>query len=535
MESLIPSRDFYVVNYPAIVQNDDRAILSLGGITGISKTFNSSSRRLRLTFRPDMFLCKPVFGDPSPSTALVIRARRLRNKRTGEEKVQAEILGIIPRTYSFTAMISSPRFGDLTACSFFPTALVGLMDFQYGPYEKPPSEQCSSSGNLDRFSVFYEKLLVREPTRSLDVHLNSDAPLCVPPILFTRLDQPLAYCFSSRFRTNDYVELDSQSHNHPYHRKERKSYAMFVSFNEPTPMAAHPAALETISSLPPASRKLAHEIEKLFRKRPAWTRSALLHGLRHLRIRDSSIKLILPAFAYYMPNGPWGRVWIRFGYDPRADPASRIYQTVDFRVRAPRLQSKLKLAGRRPRVADRENSDGSGSETSCFRFNRNSWPDARQILYQITDIDVPEVIEMLAAPVPRSKCDPVEGWMPDKHQRTIRESITRCLEAWVAQEEESAAMQKASTTQENKTEEPEDNDLDGNGSVDATPNCRTLPGEKIGLEIGSWKAAVLLYAMNVLMTTSTNAMHYAGSCSTALNVEHCLSKLHTAVYNDCVL
>uniref|UniRef100_A0A183SG65 Elongator complex protein 2 n=1 Tax=Schistocephalus solidus TaxID=70667 RepID=A0A183SG65_SCHSO len=443
-----------------------------------------------LTFRPEMLLSKPVFGDPSPSTALVVRARRLRNKRTGEEKVQAEILGIIPRTYSFNA----------------------LMDFQYGPFEKIPPEQCSSFGKSDQFRVFYDKLLVREPTRSLDLHLNNDVPLCVPPILFTRLDQPLTYCFSSRFRTNEYIELDSHNHNHPYHRKERKSYAMFVNFNEPTPMTAHPAALEAISSLPPQSRKLAHEIEKLFRKRPAWTRSALLHGLRHLRIRDSSIKLILPAFGYYMPNGPWGRVWVRFGYDPRTEPTSRIYQTVDYRVRSPRLQSKLRLYGRRPRVADREDSDCSGSEvelhaevggdlgavasttgkdlhfvhpssksTSCFRFNRNSWPDARQILYQITDIDVPEVVEMLAAPVPRSKCDPVEGWMPEKHQKIIRESITRCLDTWLAMEEESSSRQKEFTIQETvvsqkeKTEKVEDNGLEENHGVDATP----IPSESL--------------------------------------------------------
>ncbi|KAL7063751.1 hypothetical protein AAHC03_0559 [Spirometra sp. Aus1] len=484
MECSLPSRDFYVVNYPAIVQNDDRAIQSLGGITGISKTFNSSSRRLKLTFRPDMLLSKPVFGDPSPSTALVVRARRLRNKRTGEEKVQAEILGIIPRTYSFN----------------------GLMDFQYGPFEKLPPEQCNIPGKSDQFRVFYDKLIVREPTRSLDLHLDNDAPLCVPPILFTRLDQPLAYCFSSRFRTNEYIELDSQSQNHPYHRKERKSYAMFVNFNEPTPMAAHPGALEAISNLPAPSRKLAHDIEKLFRKRPAWTRSALLYGLRHLHARDSSMKLILPAFAYYMPNGPWSRVWIRFGYDPRADPSSRIYQTVDYRVRSPRLQTKLRLSGRRPRVADRGDSDCSGSDvdlapdgggdltaavsntgrdqhsvhpssksTSSFRFNRSSWPDARQILYQLTDIDVPEVVEMLAAPVPRSKCDPVEGWMPDKHQKTIRESITRCLDAWLALEEEAtdtkeiSSVRETAIAQEDKTEEAEKDDLDGNRDINVTP------------------------------------------------------------------
>ncbi len=43
------------------------------------QTFNSITRRLRLTFRPEMVFAKPVYGDPSPSTALVIRAKQLRN------------------------------------------------------------------------------------------------------------------------------------------------------------------------------------------------------------------------------------------------------------------------------------------------------------------------------------------------------------------------------------------------------------------------------------------------------------------------
>lgn len=33
-------------------------------------------------------------------------------------------------------------------------------------------------------------------------------------------------------------------------------------------------------------------------------------------------------YAFYIVSGPWGRLWCRFGYDPRLDSFSKQYQTV---------------------------------------------------------------------------------------------------------------------------------------------------------------------------------------------------------------
>lgn len=46
-------------------------------------------------------------------------------------------------------------------------------------------------------------------------------------------------------------------------RKERKSYAVFVSFGDPTPPAAHPGAIQAVTSLCTQTRKLAHDVEKV--------------------------------------------------------------------------------------------------------------------------------------------------------------------------------------------------------------------------------------------------------------------------------
>lgn len=99
-----------------------------------------------------------------------------------------------------------------------------MADFQYGPFEKISTNSEGQSSNEansteDKFRVFYDQLLVKEPSRVLDTYMKTpDMPLYLPPLLFTRLDQPTMYCFSSRFRMNQYVELEQNSQQHPYRK-----------------------------------------------------------------------------------------------------------------------------------------------------------------------------------------------------------------------------------------------------------------------------------------------------------------------------
>ena len=62
--------------------------------------------------------------------------------------------------------------------------------------------------------------------------------------------------------------------------------------------------------------------------RPAWHTNALS---AKLNVSSSRLLEVLPAVAYRMMNGPWGKLWIRYGVDPRTDPFYRVYQSIDFR------------------------------------------------------------------------------------------------------------------------------------------------------------------------------------------------------------
>ena len=70
---------------------------------------------------------------------------------------------------------------------------------------------------------------------------------------------------------------------------------------------------------------------QLFKERPVWTKAGLQVNIE--ATYRQYIKFLLPMVAFYFTNGAWKSLWCKLGYDPRTVPASKVYQTVDFRIR----------------------------------------------------------------------------------------------------------------------------------------------------------------------------------------------------------
>ncbi|BAD73738.1 transcription factor-like protein [Oryza sativa Japonica Group] len=87
---------------------------------------------------------------------------------------------------------------------------------------------------------------------------------------------------------------------------------------------------------------------KMFDERPVWPRQSLYECLIDdgLQISQSQFKRLLFRAGYYFSTGPFGKFWIRRGYDPRKDPDSRMFQRIDFRM-PPELRN-LPRKERRP-------------------------------------------------------------------------------------------------------------------------------------------------------------------------------------------
>ncbi len=94
-------------------------------------------------------------------------------------------------------------------------------------------------------------------------------------------------------------------------------------------------------------KKCISELDKLFKDRTCYLKSVLLYITDYT---PALLKECLPYVAYYFTTGPWRSCWVRYGYDPRKDPKSKIYQMIDYRLRY-YAEPEINLVKPKPRSA----------------------------------------------------------------------------------------------------------------------------------------------------------------------------------------
>ncbi|KAH8871553.1 Elongator complex protein 2 [Schistosoma japonicum] len=374
MDLTFPDKVFYGVEFPAVVNNVDAAIEMLGGLCQISEVFADDKRRLNLSFRPHMVYAKPACGDGRSSNSFIMRVQRFRNKVTGELKLVPVILGRVSRVYKFDAMA----------------------DFQFGPFERVTTTAEGPKCTPPNYRIFYNDLIIKDPTTMIDSYLSRDVPLYLPPVLFSRQDTPIMYNFAPRYRTTEYIQLEEKGHNLPVSRKARPTFGYLVNLDDITPTSPRPGAVQRVINLGLLAVPVKEAIQKLFDERPIWMRPALAYHMP-ADTRLVYFDQILPSIAYYMVRGPWSRAWIRYGYDPRKDPESRRYQVTD------------------------------------YHFGPNNWPTTHQVRYCLSDIEIPEVQAMLQEVPDRTEIDPVDGWLPPGGIKRIRDLLGQYLKKWISE------------------------------------------------------------------------------------------------------
>ncbi|KAK1934703.1 hypothetical protein X943_000200 [Babesia divergens] len=97
-----------------------------------------------------------------------------------------------------------------------------------------------------------------------------------------------------------------------------------------SPLLACPGNTRLPHISPCEDAALIAALEELFNRRPVWLRSSMDE---HLPITFSSWKkrIAFSRTCYLFSDGPWRGCVCKLGYDPRSDPASRIYQIIDYR------------------------------------------------------------------------------------------------------------------------------------------------------------------------------------------------------------
>ena len=299
------------VEYPGIVNNVNQMLTTLNGISAVEHTFNNANDRLELKFRPEDPYSHPTYGDRVSINSLFVKFIR-RKKKDGSIEFETKLIGVVDTCYRFKSMA----------------------DFQY----LPMTREKQSDGNLGYVSIV-DKLIPKDPfnvdmSDMTDRRFDPNAPLFILPTLFSRFDSPMDYFFKNDTKHRDVnfrKELEKQESLSIIGRtrKSRSILATLLNWSEITPQEPSPQVMVSLNEIT-TNDQLFKRLVKCFEERPVWSRNALVGRLSCER---ADIKFMLPKIAYYFVNGPFRCMWIRFGYDPRVQKDSKVYQTLDFRVK----------------------------------------------------------------------------------------------------------------------------------------------------------------------------------------------------------
>ncbi|KAM9820490.1 general transcription factor 3C polypeptide 5 [Neosynchiropus ocellatus] len=419
----LKDRRLVCVEYPGVVRNEDVMLQTLGGEQTLSSMFSNPNRRLELRFRPKDPFCHPLCGNRFPSSNLLLKVRRrVRKNDPKNVKIHMDFLGVIGTTYKFQ----------------------GMADFQCLAVHSENGKETS----------LYDKIVLRKSENK--EFFEQPYPSFLPPATFSRLDSPVDYYYRPDVIIKQVMPNSKSVIG--LNRARRPHNAIFVTFNETSiPSQCLEAAKKNWIriSLKEGDRLAEENLRQMFESRPIWSRNAVK---ANINIHPEKLKLLLPVVAYYMVTGPWRSLWVRLGYDPRKTTQSKMYQMLDFRIRcstkhgyslsdlpvkpkrsalnynlsitfnktAPPPASLTELPAQTP--PSTSEAVTYQLKDSSYIFQENMLPPHRQMFYQLCDLHVDSVRELINRnDGSESVCDERDGWCVIGTTDLLREIISNMV------------------------------------------------------------------------------------------------------------
>ncbi|CAL5035222.1 unnamed protein product [Urochloa decumbens] len=170
---------------------------------------------------------------------------------------------------------------------------------------------------------------------------------------------------------------------------------------------------------------------KLFDERPVWPRQSLYERLQDdgVHVSQNQFKRLLFRAGYYFSTGPFGKFWIRRGYDPRKDPDSRIYQRIDFRV-PPELRNLLR-------------TKDSGPQKWAEMCKLEVMPSQSFIFLQLFELKDDFIQEEIQKPSYQSMCSRFTGWFSKPMMKTLRLQVSIRFLSLLPSEEAKSLLRNA--------------------------------------------------------------------------------------------
>ncbi|KAK6034291.1 vesicle transport v-SNARE protein [Cooperia oncophora] len=297
----LPQTEFVVIQYPGVIKNLDRALDTLGGLAKISQN-HFASQALELRHTPENPYTSASVSEKKLDSTVTSGTLRLvmqfRRRKKKPDVIETTCLGLVNVLYTFETMC----------------------DFQYLPLKKRQEGE--------GFDDLIPRLIPRDLPSALCWWDRPDSypgytPLFLPPYQFSRYNTPSTkmLCRESDFTLEKIRKRTGHGQNL---RLERKALSVTVQANDPFPVA--PTEEAVLDADFRCKNEEPHRmLAALFRERPMWTRNAIAYKTG---LDENLLKTLLQKYAFYIQSGPWGRLWCKFGYDPRTDPESMLYQTL---------------------------------------------------------------------------------------------------------------------------------------------------------------------------------------------------------------
>ncbi|CAB3403678.1 unnamed protein product [Caenorhabditis bovis] len=391
------AKKIILIQYPGIIKNVNAALETLGGLSQITSKYHKNLP-LELRHNPTNPYSSCISSErkdqeniSSGTMHLVIKVKRRKKK---PEVIKTEIIGLVNSIFSFQSMA----------------------DFQYLPMKKRP--------HSDGYEDLLPSLIPTDMAHALNWWQNFDrpTPLFLPPFQFSRFLTP-----STKILMREYEYMDKKRSAMigvgQNMRSERKALTISVNATDEFPQQPRPEAIEE------AEHRCKHEephriIKNLFEERPMWTRMAISCKTG---LDEGLLKGILHMYAFYIQSGPWGRLWCKFGYDPRTTKESMRYQTsmVTFRQhdRIPERQRLKAGTGDGPGGTNCDVIVGKSSEIIGYEYIKGTLPKVRQMWYSLMDIHLEEVEELLRQDFSEPVNVARDGWIPAEAIEAVRIAI----------------------------------------------------------------------------------------------------------------
>ena len=457
LQSLYALPTVLSIEYPGIVQDTDAALEKFKGKQLIQQcwykpreTLHQNSRRpnpnakLHLYFRPNDLSSHPLVSDDSNDNAMktiYVIGRRYRKKLpdgTFKFKNKYEFLGISPFTYKFS----------------------NLADFQFLPI--------NSKGKLIQDLDGLSLQTCKPPEFFLE---DSDPNLVAYPAAFSRFTRPdYKYQWSnvgsgenkSKKKKDTTVDKIEDSKTKTIRKKRAIDFGQcsVATYNE----LARPSADDIsnfIKKSPIKNQVLMDKLKKIFEKRPIWLFRAIEVQLSEYS--NDTLKQALPYVSFSFTDGPWQRSRCAYDFDPFSKlnrEKALPLQVTDLRMTPERFpiseDDRAKIDGlygsdkskeryshslatlrKDDVVSDLQKSEALRIAESFYIYRENMIPLTTQVYYQLIDIELDSVKDILKNEKRSNSVDPRLGWFADpqfmtKIRKFVKQSVENKIKADIA-------------------------------------------------------------------------------------------------------